>query len=80
MKTTIEIKLKSFAVPDFVLVEEKSKERQEGFSKGRKYALNELDVETLESLCREFKQEVFAKAGKQLPLNGLISERNINED
>lgn len=67
MKTTIEIKLKPFAVPNFVLVEEQPKERQEGFSEGRKYALNELDAETLESLCWKFKQEVFAKAGKQVP-------------
>ena len=66
MKATIEIKLKPFTVPNFVLVEEQPKERQEGFSEGRKYALNELDAETLEALCWKFKQEVFTKAGKQM--------------
>lgn len=60
MKTTIEIKLKPFTVPDFVL------EKQEEFNQGRKYALHELDTETLEALCWKFKQEVFAKAGKQM--------------
>lgn len=60
MKTTIEIKLKPFTVPDFAL------EKQEGFNQGRKYALHELDAETLEALCWKFKQEVFAKAGKQM--------------
>lgn len=66
MKTTIEINLKPFAVPNFVLVEEQPKERREGFNEGRKYALNELDTEALEALCWKFKQDVFRKAGKQM--------------
>ena len=66
MKATIEIKLKPFTVPNFVMVDEQPKERQEGFSEGRKYALSELDAETLDALCWKFKQEVFAKAGKQM--------------
>lgn len=65
MKTKIEVKLKPFTVPNFVLEEEQSKER--GFNEGRKYALSELDVETLEALCWKFKQGVFARAGKQIP-------------
>lgn len=69
MKASIEVKLKPFNVPNFVLVDEPLKERQDGFSEGRKYALSELDAETLEALCWEFKQEVFAKAGKQSPTN-----------
>ena len=66
MNTTIEVKLKPFTVPSFVLADEPPKERQEGFSEGRKYALHELSAETLEALCWKFKQEIFAKAGKQM--------------
>lgn len=66
MKALIEVKLKPFTVPDFVLADESPKERQYGFSEGRAYALSELDAETLEALCWKFKQEVFAKAGKQM--------------
>jgi hypothetical protein len=66
MKITLEINLQPFTVPDFVLAEESPKERQEGFSEGRKYELHELSAETLEALCWKFKQEVFAKAGKNM--------------
>jgi len=66
MKAMVEIKLKPFATPNFVLVDEPPRTRDEGFTEGRKFALSELDVETLESLCWDFKKEVFKKAGKQM--------------
>jgi hypothetical protein len=55
MKTTIEVKLKPFQVPDFVLTEAEAKPRQEGFfHDAPKYALNELSADVLEALCGEF--------------------------
>lgn len=67
MKVTVEVKLKSFTVPNYVLVDEPPRPREEGFLEGRKYALSELDALTLEKLCDEFTQAVFNKAGKQRP-------------
>lgn len=67
MFAKIILKLKPFTVPNFVIVEEQPKERSEGFQEGRKFALKELDFETLEMLCLEFRKEVFEKAGITLP-------------
>lgn len=66
MKTTIEVKLKPFQVPDFVLMEVKP--RQEGFlHDAPKYALSGLNADVLEALCEEFTKSVFEKAGKCRP-------------
>ena len=35
------------------------------------YELRELDAETLDALCWEFKREVFARAGKQMLLTSV---------
>ncbi len=67
MKATIEVKLKPFQVPNFVLTEAEAKPRQEGMQEVPKYSLAELDAETLEKLCDEFVISVFKKAGKQQP-------------
>lgn len=77
MKAKIEIQLKPFTVPNFVVADEQPKERQEGFAEGRKYALNELDAETLEELCWKFKEEVFAKAGKPMLRGNIPISRRI---
>ena len=65
MSATVEVKLIPFRVPNFVLSEAPPKPRQEGFREAPKYALNELDAETLEQMCEEFTQSVFEKAGKK---------------
>ncbi len=67
MKTTIEIKLKPFKVPDFVLVDECRKRRQEGFVESRTFNLSEIDECTLSKMCNDFRNEVFKKAGKNPP-------------
>ena len=67
MLMTIEVKLKPFSVPNFVIVEVESNPRQEGFKESPKYSLSDLDANTLEKLCEEFTVEVFKKAGKQRP-------------
>jgi hypothetical protein len=62
VKTKIEVDLAPFTVPNFVRAEEEDtgKERTA-------IALSELDSLTLESLCNEFRDAVFAKAGKSRP-------------
>jgi hypothetical protein len=62
MKTKIEVDLAPFTVPNFVRVEEEDtgKERTA-------IALSELDSLTLDQMCREFRDNVFKKAGKQTP-------------
>jgi len=67
MKATIEVKLKPFSVPNFVLTEAEPKPREEGMTEPPKYALSELNPETLEALCEQFTNEVFRKAGKSRP-------------
>ena len=67
MKATIEVKLKPFPAPNFVITEAAAKPRQEGMQEAPKYALEELDAETLKKLCDEFTDAVFKKAGKSQP-------------
>lgn len=67
MKVNIEIELLPFTVPNYVLVKEQPKLKQEGFTEGRKYHLSELEPETLYSLCEQFKKDVFEKANKRQP-------------
>ena len=67
MKAQIEIELQPFEVPNFVLTVQEPRPKQEGFQETPKYPLSHLSPETLERLCNEFRDAVFAKAGKQHP-------------
>lgn len=67
MKVKIEVKLKPFQVPNFVLAETEAKPKQEGMTEAPKYALSELDADTLEALCEEFTKSVFERSGKRRP-------------
>lgn len=64
MAIETKIKLQPFRVPNFAICEVPAGRRQDGFKEAPKYALSELDDETLEELCRQFKDDVFAKARK----------------
>lgn len=56
----IEVTLRPFSVPNFVLVEwDKAVERGEA----PKYAVKDLPRHTLLMLCAEFQREVLEKAG-----------------
>lgn len=59
MKTTIEVTLKPFTVPNFVVVE--SMPGKDGLP------LSALDSLTLDRMCSEFRIAVFKKAGKEQP-------------
>jgi hypothetical protein len=67
------VELRPFTVPNYVLQVEPPRQRQDGFREAPKYALADLDVETLDQLCWEFRRAVFEKAGKPDPS---LSRRN----
>lgn len=67
--STIQIKreLQPFTVPNYVIQVVPPGTRQQGLQEAPKYHLSELDVETLEGLCAQFRRDVFSRAGKELP-------------
>ena len=60
MTAKIQVELKPFAAPNFAIAVE-----PHGVEKKTAYALCELDEETLDAMCDEFRTEVFKKAGKE---------------
>ncbi len=68
MKANIELDLKPFMVPNFVLVKGKAIKTSGGdFIEPGKFRLQDLDPQTLAKLCENFTNNVFQKAGKQRP-------------
>lgn len=67
MKTTIEIELIPFSVPNYALLKQKPKDRHAGFVGPIEISLSDIDSYTLLKLCDNFKKEIFAKAGKSHP-------------
>jgi len=65
MEINIKLDLQPFTVPNYVLVKEKPRPREDGFKEGRKFHLSELDTVTLDKLCNNFRAEVFKKAKKK---------------
>ncbi len=63
----IQIKLVPFTTPNFVLVQMPPRPREHGITEAPKFALAELDHDTLSKLCDEFRADVFQKAGKTDP-------------
>ena len=57
--------------PNFVLGIMPAKERQDGFNPDAapKWALKDVDVETLSMLCDAYRADIFHKAGKNDPHN-----------
>lgn len=70
MKTQIEIDLKPFTVPNFVIAANDLKAREEG-CENQSFPLAYLSSETLDQMCREFRDAVFEKAGKRQPPEAL---------
>mgnify|MGYP000918097630 CR=1 FL=1 len=71
MITNIQLELRPFTVPNYVVVANKARPRQDGMffaqSGDNSFALRDLDDATLEHLCSEFREGVFKKAGRELP-------------
>jgi hypothetical protein len=57
----IQIKLKPFSVPNFVLQEVSAGVRQDGFTESPKYSIKDLPDDVLNKLCDEFRDNVFKK-------------------
>jgi hypothetical protein len=64
MKATIEVELQPFTVPDHVLAVAKEGLKQDGMKATPKYILSDLSSETLDQMCKDFRNEIFRKAGK----------------
>lgn len=62
MKATIEVTLKPFSIPNFVLLETSLSNAED-----KSIPLEQLDGDTLDRLCNEFRAAVFKKAGKHEP-------------
>ena len=67
MKAKLEVDLKPFTVPNFAIIEQPPKPRQEGLVENPGIPLREIDSFTLYKMCEEFKSSVFKKAGKEMP-------------
>lgn len=66
MHTKIEIILKPFSTPNFVL--SVGHERSlDGQPEETSYPLSAIDAQTLERMCEDFTNDVFKKAKKQRP-------------
>ena len=65
MHISISLEIHPFSIPEHVFSVQKPGLRQEGFNPtiGVKYHLSELDEETLDKLCNEFRKSVFEIAG-----------------
>ena len=64
---SIKIKIHPFNVPSFVVREVKARPREEGFQEAPGIPLSDIDAVTLDEMCNEFANAVFAKAGKERP-------------
>ena len=62
MKTTIQLNIAHFPVPTRVAVIGNIDLKNGGFNEQRTIHLSELDIETLEELCTQFRINVFAVA------------------
>lgn len=69
MKVKIEIDLQPFSVPNFVLTVPKRGRHEDELPK---YALADLDSDTLFDLCAEFVSDIYKKADKRQPASIVI--------
>lgn len=67
MKATLEVELQPFTTPNFVRAKPRPCLKQDGLQELPAYPLSDLDSWTLDKLCRDFRDEVFKKAGKEQP-------------
>lgn len=70
MKITTEQELQPFQVPNYVLGKMTPGRRQDGFQAAPHYHLSDLSDDVLESLCKKFRDDVFAKARGEPPAAG----------
>lgn len=64
----IKVELVPMGTPNFIMQKMSAGQKQDGFKESPKFALSELDEETLAGLCDEFRAEIFQKAGQIDPV------------
>lgn len=62
MKINLEIEVRPFTVPNYVITIPKTGGRNE---ETPKIAIADLDAVTLEKMCNEFRASIFKQAGKK---------------
>jgi hypothetical protein len=67
MKAALTVELHPFQTPNFVRAVGKTGLRQDGIQETPSYPLSDLDPETLDRLCSDFRAAVFRRAGKEQP-------------
>jgi len=67
MHTKIKVELVPFKVPNFVIAMGEPGAERDGLMCSMAVSLSELDSETLNVLCSDFRAEVFKKAGVLFP-------------
>ena len=67
MEATLKVKLHPMNVPNYINAESPAGTRQEGFAEGPKYHVRDLEPETLEALCVDYRKRLFENAGKKDP-------------
>ena len=63
----MQIELRPIQTPNFIIQKVAEQPRQAGFQEAPKYAIKDVDAETLSDLCDQFRKDMFAKAGKPDP-------------
>jgi len=71
----MKIELNPWIVPNFVIGKMPPGRRQDGFNPDAapKWALAEVDADTLAAQCDQFRAEEFRKAGKPDPANAALT-------
>lgn len=60
---SVKVEIKPFQVPNFVMVDD----APDFISEDIGIPLSALDSLTLDKLCRDFREEIFKRAGKEQP-------------
>lgn len=67
LKAKIELQVRPFTVPNFVIAENPNPDAAGEFTKEGGFPLSMIDANTLDRMCDEFRDAVFKKAGKSPP-------------
>ena len=65
--STVELNLRPFITPNFVIAETLPGNRGEGMKEAPSFPLSAVDAESLSLMCDAFRHEVFKKANAQDP-------------
>lgn len=63
----MKMKMKPFVVPNFAVMEMPPRLKQDGMRELPSFPIADLPLETLDKLVEELRQNIYEKAGKELP-------------